>query len=141
ICDGGELGDLVAQNDDPARIGVFFVDRFRCSTLGGAVDGATGIGGIAPGIPGAPFVASSPLSGIAMRALDASTDTGAGTAFIVAHELGHLLGLSHNVEQVATETDHIDDTPDGADPDAQDNLMYWQSNGPVISAGQSDVLR
>lgn len=92
----------------------------------------SGVLGIAGAIPSSP-VLGTPHSGAIV-----SIGTFCNNVFgeTTAHELGHTLGLFHNVEQTK-ETDPIPDT--GTD---SQNLMYWLENGGrKITPQQAAVIR
>ncbi|MBM4320130.1 MAG: hypothetical protein FJ125_09245 [Deltaproteobacteria bacterium] len=78
------------------------------------------VGGIAGGIPGPPHHPGAPRSGVAVATAAAEdSDT---MAHIVAHEMGHFLGLSHTAEMFGI-GDNLRDTPEG--DRGQSNLMYF----------------
>jgi hypothetical protein len=59
-----------------------------------------------------------------------------GFAETTAHEIGHTLGLFHNVES----SGRVDPLPDTSG--SRQNLMYWEENGGyAISAQQGQVMR
>lgn len=77
-----------------------------------------GILGIAGGIPGPATINGSASSGIAVRWNGTSSGTYLGA--VVAHEVGHFLGLFHSTEQDGSD-DYLDDTAH----DDTNNLMHW----------------
>lgn len=144
-CEGGDLDTLLASGAEaapPGAVPLFLVERFQCVVLGG-IDLGQGIGGIAGGIPGAPFVRGTPGAGVAV-ATGAFLDDPAAFAVLLAHELGHFLGLFHTKENDlfggAEVYDPISDTPD--DARAEDNLMYFSPRAETaLTDGQGFVLR
>ena len=98
-----------------------------------------GLLGVAGGIPG------PPIHGTAHSGIVANWD---GQCYgvmgnVVPHEVGHYLGLFHNIEADAkgnddpTHQDAIDDTNT-----SHNNLMYWnEEGGDEVSAGQGWVMR
>jgi hypothetical protein len=93
-----------------------------------------GILGVAGGIPSSPEL-GTPHSG-AIVSIGTACGTNPVFSETTSHELGHTLGLFHNVEQKG-QTDSIPDTgTEGS------NLMYWVENqGTVLSAQQAQVIR
>lgn len=88
------------------------------------------------GIPG-PYVRNTAVSGVAvsMRELH---EQSADVSRIVAHEVGHFLGLYHATEVFLAEVgDPLDDTPLGD----ESNLMHAQPQGSFLSPEQGRVLR
>ena len=100
--------------------------------------------GIAGGIPGIPGVYGRPGSGVLVQRLS-NTATGS----LIAHEVGHFLGLWHTSETDGL-VDPITDTPGCAagvatnDCPDRDNLMFpsFRPTGPLsVSQGQAAVVR
>jgi hypothetical protein len=98
-----------------------------------------GLLGVAGGIPG------PPLHGTAHSGIVATWE---GQCYgvmgnVIPHEVGHYLGLFHNIEADAKGND--DPTHQDALPDtntSHDNLMYWnEEGGDEVSAGQGWVMR
>ena len=102
--------------------------------------------GISGGIPGPPGFFSTDGSGIVATVLDSGSHTGT----LVAHEIGHFLGLHHTTELTVPVFDPISDTPVCPSgtyiqncPDYQ-NLMFpdfWLQGGLTLSPDQIAVLR
>jgi hypothetical protein len=92
------------------------------------IEGRSGVSGAIPGPPG---VHGTPHAGVA---IDMAAPCTMALGTLLAHEIGHQLGLFHNVETGAT--DPIEDTGEGTD-----NLMYPASSGVDLTAGQAFVLR
>jgi len=102
--------------------------------------------GHAGGIPGPPGLAHTRASGIVIQHLGDWGDTG----ILLAHELGHFLGLRHTSELAEGITDPIMDTPEcprgteiSACPDYR-NLMFPSfplSDALSLTAGQIGILR
>lgn len=118
----------------PPGINVFFVEQILREEL---EDEASIVLGIAGGIPGPPFVAhGTPHSGVALALADIG-DNPALLGNVLAHELGHYLGLFHTTEKTETNFDPISDTPEGTG----ENMMFWAANGEYgISEGQAFVM-
>jgi hypothetical protein len=132
--DNGEVGPLMALSAGRTEhaVNVFFVHDFSGYSLLG----------VAGGIPGPPAVHGTTHSAVIVN-LDGAWDWGA--AFIgqvIAHEVGHYLGLFHSTENPDGEWpyggDPLADTTTGDD----NNLMYWQaSGGDRLSSAQGGVIR
>ncbi|MBI5487970.1 MAG: hypothetical protein HY905_11610 [Deltaproteobacteria bacterium] len=133
--DSGEVGPLMALSAGRTEqaVNVFFVHDFS----------GWGLLGIAGGIPGPPWVHGTTHSAVIVN-LDGAWDWGGDfIGQVIAHEVGHFLGLFHS-------TENPDSTgyPYGGDPIADTwegdsgNLMYWMaSGGRTLSTNQSWVIR
>jgi hypothetical protein len=106
--------------------------------------------GVAPGIPGAVNTKGTDMSAIALTLLPEATPAMEGD--VVAHELGHFIGLSHTTEFAGGFKDPLSDTPFCAGisestlttcPDYA-NVMFPSGGGDnllAISAQQARVLQ
>jgi hypothetical protein len=87
-------------------------------------------------------------------AIDAMDERELG--LVMAHEVGHFLGLLHTSERDGRVLESLPDTPEcRQDTDANEsgiitaeecsagagNLMFWQAQGTEISVAQAEVLR
>ncbi|MGE0792071.1 MAG: hypothetical protein AB7S26_40735 [Sandaracinaceae bacterium] len=115
------------------------------------IDGALGI---ASGIPGVQILPGTGSSGVALAG-DMIRRNELG--MVMAHEIGHYMGLFHSSELDGSVNDPHPDTPEcRADRDTDgdgllapfecagaggDNLMFWAGQGTVISPGQAEIMR
>jgi len=133
----GDRQDLLSQPLDLPKgpiVPIYFVSAF---TAGNIV-------GVAAGIPGA-MVAETSASGVvvtvdAHRSVEGDLDTTAMQS-VIAHELGHQLGLWHTSERSGTAHDPLDDTSECTDEHDSDgdgtmdasecpdglNLLFWEA--------------
>lgn len=117
----------------------------------------TGTIGVSSGIPGPAGLHGSGGSGVVLSGefleLGTATDPTAGafvTGLILAHEMGHFMGLFHTTESDQATQDPIADTPNCTDdsiefgpdcPDFTNNMFPSASLGAVnLTAGQASVL-
>lgn len=105
-----------------------------------------GFKAVAGGIPSVPGLAGRPISGVVAE----KQGTGKTMGKLLAHELGHFLGLWHTTEQGAAGYDKLADTPECVSgtqladcPDRQNLMFPWYLDSPEplsFSAGQAAVL-
>jgi hypothetical protein len=92
--------------------------------------------GIAGGIPGSPELGTA-HSGAVVSIENLSACGGGGFSPTASHELGHTLGLYHNVESDGNHDPLSDTLADGGN-----NLMYWVENqGKHLTVQQGQVIR
>ncbi len=151
---GAQIEGLRSANvgGPTTAINVFFIDDFT---------DATGVLGIAAGIPGPNGVPETRGSGVVIaleshRTAEGTLDTTL-MGETIAHELGHQLGLFHTTESDGTDHDVVPDTAEctldmDIDGDGQltaeecpdgDNVMFWTSAAfpqDLMSPAQADVI-
>lgn len=132
--DSGDLESVLktATGNQPTTVGM---DVTLVRSITDLQGNQVGILGIAGGIPSSP-VLGTPHSG-AIVSVDALCLLGqSGFAETTSHEIGHTLGLFHNVES----SGRVDPLPDTNG--SGQNLMYWEERGGnTISAQQGQVMR
>lgn len=114
--------------DDALSMNVFFTRAFAFSN-------GQGVLGISMGLPGAAGLHGTRASGVAFtgefigETIPREGDGNQYTGIVLAHEVGHFLGLFHTSEQFGAGFDPLADTPEcrrdfpGGCPDL-DNLMF-----------------
>ncbi len=134
----GELAELFATGAKlPMAINVFLVEQLYRTQASGTQP----IAGLAGGIPGPPLEVGSPSAGVAISlALGPGEDDRLGT--VIAHELGHFLGLYHTVEAAAAGADALQDQLADTDSDPK-WLMHWSPGlgSAALSPEQMRILR
>ena len=148
IRDDSEVFDLVSlsrapgsTSDEALSVNVFFIDQF-------AIQGGSVLG-ISAGLPGAAGIHGTRGSGLVFSATVMNDANLLGQ--VLAHEVGHFLGLFHTSEQGGQGYDPIGDTAQcsanqwnnpNACPDIN-NLMFpfAGNNHTTISQGQASVLQ
>jgi hypothetical protein len=148
---GEDADELVALHRLSAGAGRSSVNVFVVRDLGTAA-------GVAGGVPGPPAMHGVAGSGIAIAA-DLLLEPGfpLDMGGVMAHEIGHQLGLFHTSEADGSVIDPLPDTPecridrdtngDGLlAPDecasaGSTNLMFWAGEGTILSRAQGNVMR
>jgi hypothetical protein len=130
------------ENDNYLSVNIFFTRQFAFSGGGGAI-------GISMGLPGPAGLHGTPSSGVVFTSEYMGTsfrERGFGTVdgneftgVILAHELGHYLGLFHTTEQNSQGFDPLLDTPEcrsGFPSQCPDlgNMMF-----PLASIGNQTI--
>ncbi len=147
IRDNAALDGLVSESYAPPTVSTLSLNVFL-------VDGLfpeSAVIGISRGIPGPSGVHGTKASGVVISG-EYLREGGAGGGTVIAHEIGHFLGLFHTTEQSRTRFDPLDDTGE-CEPGMSDfvnprecdtrNLMWpWlESAAGNLTRDQSWVLR
>ena len=171
-CDA--LAQLCTLSRPSAAVPIFLVDAIggsggslRTVGIDGAIPGPATIGGTI--VSGAVVNASDVGAGTCGASIDLAACGSDATAAVVAHEVGHYLGLYHPTESGGTIFDALSDTPTcacsqcvppayrpscgaGANVGASDcsaggacagasNLMFWLAGGDQLTAQQGQLMR
>lgn len=138
---GDDLASLLSVN-------VFFVGEFAMRGVIGISSGLPGPAGL-HGTHGSGVVFTAEyMGGPVDDALGTTIDGNAYTALLLAHEVGHWLGLFHTSEQGGFGHDPLDDTPECSDPNNATacgdwgNLMFpfAAAGNTVVTPNQGSVL-
>lgn len=136
-----DLAQLLASGADfEPGLNLFLVDQIWLG--GGGIPGLDLMLGLAGGIPGDPFGHDHRRAGVAI-AWGLGTDQEGLLGTVIAHELGHYLGLFHTTEAPGSDGALLpDNLPDTAAP-APQNLMHWSvtTSCKDLSHEQRQVLR
>jgi hypothetical protein len=131
---GDQLDQLLLANTRGQTADASF-DVVLVRSITNGMGQPSGILGIAGGVPSSPTL-GTPHSGVVVSV---QTWCGLGDqlfAEVIAHELGHSVGLFHNEERDGN-VDPLDDTGTQTS-----NLMFWQEmNGANLTAQQGQVIR
>lgn len=132
-----------ATEADALSLNIFFVAAFD-------IPGAPGVLGISAGLPGPAGLHGTPASGVTLAApfLFQPGSSFALERIVLAHEVGHYLGLFHTTEQDAATFDPLADTPEcrGGFPTAcadRTNLMFpfADIDHTVVTSDQGAQMR
>lgn len=129
--------------DSNLAINVFLIEDFNISDTPGLL-------GVSTGIPGMAGLHGTSGSGLVFSTASLGSDN-ASLGQLMAHEIGHFLGLRHTTEHFGSTHDPISDTPECVLPDLgflcpdSDNFMFAYSLGGAkqtkTTPGQAFVIR
>ncbi len=136
-----DLSDMFAaavEHSPSTGINVFLVDKLY---LGPEFGPFARILGISSGSPGTPMVGGPTPSGVAV-AIAPFSGNRSTTGRLLAHELGHFLGLFHTSEAVTGQLGAAihDQLPETAEQD-DDELMHYTAVGARMRPSQGAVMR
>ena len=154
-----KLLKLSAMNPGSSAVNIFFVQDIDASDYSGSFD----VLGIAGGIPGPPLFQGINGAGVVVNMSDFNSFWASDYEIshlygeVIAHEVGHQLGLFHTSEQTGDVHDQLSDTATCTNDQNGDgfvdgnecwangsakNLMFWQATGAVtLSNQQGAVMR
>lgn len=138
--ENSDLMELFSQTPSGAlnAVNLFFVEEIKTPPEAAIFGGGT-ILGIAGGIPGPVIVPGTGRSGVAVGTV--LVEGGPQLHQVVAHELGHYLGLFHTTENlggfIGPAHDPLPDTPEGD----ESYLMHASGAGDTLSPWQGKVMR
>jgi hypothetical protein len=135
------LANVFDEAPAPRRdvVHVVFLDYFTCPRFGGIIDVGQQIAALSIGAPGVPF---GTRTGI-LAATFAKPTYPIEWAEILAHEVGHYLGLFHTRESLGGIVDNIADTAED-ETGAKANLMYFnvtESTATTLTDDQGQIVR
>jgi hypothetical protein len=135
------LANVFDEAPAPSRdvVHVVFLDYFTCPKLGGLFDAGQQIAALSIGAPGVPF---GTRTGI-LAATFAKPTYPIEWSEILAHEVGHYLGLFHTRESLGGIVDNIADTANDEEG-AKANLMFFNvtlSTATTLTPDQGQIVR
>lgn len=135
-CDGAEL-DAVSALGRNDRLNVVVIDRFECGAFGPFLLG------MSTGLPLLPFAGGTLHSSVVVAG-SFFVDEADTLATVIAHELGHGLGLFHAQENDRFGADIFDIIADTPNDNAEANIMFFdlsRATSTSFSAGQGSTMR